>query len=88
MSIIAYMLIGLIVGTIVRVAMPPTQLVGFWGSALLGMAGGLIGGLIGAVFAPSAAFSSVHPLGIVLSIALAALVSVGLTIATRNKRFA
>jgi len=88
MPIFAYMLIGLIVGILARIAMPPTQLVGFWGSALLGMAGGIIGGLIGSVFAPNEVFSSVHPLGLVLALVISALVSVGLTIVTRNKRFA
>ncbi|QRK12875.1 GlsB/YeaQ/YmgE family stress response membrane protein [Archangium violaceum] len=88
MAIYAYALIGLIVGIIARAILPSTRLVGLWGSALLGGAGGIIGGLISSAIAPVSATSTVHPLGIVLAVIVSALVSVGLIVITRNKRFA
>jgi uncharacterized membrane protein YeaQ/YmgE (transglycosylase-associated protein family) len=87
MAIFAYMLVGLIVGILVRVAMPATRFVGFWGSLLLGMAGGIIGGLISSVFNPEEVLSRVHPLGIVLAVIVSALVSIGLILATRRRVF-
>ncbi|WNG44390.1 GlsB/YeaQ/YmgE family stress response membrane protein [Archangium minus] len=88
MAIYAYALIGLIVGILARVVLPSTRLVGLWGSALLGAVGGIIGGLISSAIAPVSATSAVHPLGIVLAVAISALVSVGLIVVTRSKRFA
>ena len=88
MAIYAYALIGIIVGILVRVALPPTRLVGFWGSALLGALGGIVGGLISAFLVPVQVTAHVHPLGVVLAIILSALVSIGITLITRKKRFA
>lgn len=85
---VAYALIGLVVGVIVRIAMPTTRLVGLPGSALLGLAGGIIGGLIGAVIGPRAALAQVNALGVILAVVFAIVVSVGLILATRNRGFA
>ena len=65
-----YALIGLIVGILARVALPPTRLVGFWGSVFLGALGGVIGALIASVFIPGGPTSGLHPLAIVLSLVL------------------
>jgi uncharacterized membrane protein YeaQ/YmgE (transglycosylase-associated protein family) len=88
MAIYAYALIGLIVGILARVALPSTRLVGLWGSALLGAAGGIIGALISSIIAPVGVTTRIHPLGIVLAVVVSALVSVGVIVFTRNKRFA
>lgn len=88
MTIYAYALIGLIVGILARVALPSTRLVGFWGSLLLGALGGVIGALIASVIIPGGVTSHLHPLGIVLAIIVSALVSIGVTLFTRNRRFA
>lgn len=88
MAFFAYALIGLIVGILARIALPPTRLVGFVGSALLGAVGGVIGALLSTVFAPVGVTTRVHPLGIVLAILVSALVTIGLIIVTRNRRFA
>ncbi|PTL82268.1 GlsB/YeaQ/YmgE family stress response membrane protein [Vitiosangium sp. GDMCC 1.1324] len=88
MAIYAYALIGFILGIIARVALPSTRLVGFWGSALLGAAGGVIGALIASIFIPGGVTTGIQPLGVVLAIIGSALVSVGVIVFTRNKRFA
>jgi uncharacterized membrane protein YeaQ/YmgE (transglycosylase-associated protein family) len=88
MTIYAYALIGLIVGILARVALPSTRLVGFWGSVLLGALGGVIGALVASVFVPGGVTDNLHPVGIVLAIVVSALVSIGVTVYTRNKRFA
>ncbi|HEX8819653.1 MAG TPA: GlsB/YeaQ/YmgE family stress response membrane protein [Archangium sp.] len=87
MSVFAYIVVGLIVGVIMRAILPPAPQVGFWGSVLLGSAGGIIAGLISSAFAPSSALSIVHPLGIVLAVILAALLSVGANVVTHRRRF-
>jgi uncharacterized membrane protein YeaQ/YmgE (transglycosylase-associated protein family) len=86
-AIFAYIVMGLIVGVIVRFALPPAPQVGFWGSVLLGMVGGLIGGILGSTFSPHGMLYSVSPLGIALAVIVSALVTVGLTLATRRRRF-
>jgi uncharacterized membrane protein YeaQ/YmgE (transglycosylase-associated protein family) len=88
MAIYAYALIGLIVGILARIALPPTRTVGFVGSALLGGVGGIIGALLSSMFAPVGVTSSIHPLGIVLAIVVSALVSIGVIVGTRNRHFA
>lgn len=87
MAIFAYIVVGLIVGVIVRTALPPAPQVGFWGSALLGMAGGIIGGLVSTIFALGSGFSTVHPLGIVLALVFATVLATGANIVTRRRRF-
>jgi uncharacterized membrane protein YeaQ/YmgE (transglycosylase-associated protein family) len=87
MEFFAYSIIGLVVGVIVRVALPPAPQVGFLGSVLLGLAGGLAGGLFGSVLAPGSVASRINPMGIVLAIIVATLVTVGVTLATRRRRF-
>jgi uncharacterized membrane protein YeaQ/YmgE (transglycosylase-associated protein family) len=88
MAIYAYALIGLIVGILARIALPASRSVGLVGSALLGALGGVIGALIGSIFAPVGATTRMEPLSIVLAIVVSALVAVGVTVVTRNKRFA
>lgn len=88
MAIYAYALIGIIVGILARVILPPIRLVGFWGSVLLGGVGGIIGGLFSSMLAPVEVTSRVHPLGIAMALIVSALISLGVMVITRNKRFA
>ncbi|HYO67847.1 MAG TPA: hypothetical protein VEU33_17365 [Archangium sp.] len=88
MAIYAYALIGIIVGILARIALPPTRTVGFVGSALLGGVGGIIGALFSSIFAPVGITSTLHPLGVVVAIIFSALVSIGLIVGTRNRNFA
>ncbi|MFY0525617.1 hypothetical protein ACN28I_21575 [Archangium gephyra] len=88
MAIYAYALVGMLVGLLARVILPPTRLVGFWGSLLLGGIGGLLGGVFSSMLAPVGVTERVHPLGIAMALIVSALVSLGVMIVTRNKRFA
>ena len=47
MSLIAFLLFGLIVGFIARAIMPGSQSMGCLGTALLGCGGSFVGGLLG-----------------------------------------
>jgi uncharacterized membrane protein YeaQ/YmgE (transglycosylase-associated protein family) len=66
-------IVGAIVGGIAELVVPGRQHLGFWKSALLGIAGSIIGGLIGRLFSKPAAGSSFHPAGILMSIICAVL---------------
>ena len=88
MAIYAYAFIGMIVGLLARIILPPTRLVGFWGSLLLGGIGGLLGGVFSSMLAPVEITSRVHPMGIAMALIVSALVSLGVMVITRNKRFA
>jgi uncharacterized membrane protein YeaQ/YmgE (transglycosylase-associated protein family) len=89
MAIFAYIILGIVVGVIVRIAMPPAPQVGFWGSVLLGMVGGLVGGLINSPFQNGGnVLERVTPGGLALAALIATAVTVGATIITRRRRFA
>lgn len=49
MSILSFILFGLIIGLIARALMPGRQSMGLVATALLGMAGSVVGGLIASV---------------------------------------
>ncbi len=87
MSIFAYIAMGIIVGVIARTALPPAPQVGFWGSVLLGAAGGIVAGLIGSAVAPGTGLTVVHPLGLVLAVILSTGLNTGANIVTRRRRF-
>lgn len=89
MAIFAYIILGIIVGVIVRITLPPAPQVGFWGSVLLGMVGGLIGGLISSPFyRGSDLLAHVTPWGVALAVIVSVAVTVGVTLITRRRRFA
>ncbi|MBX3232752.1 MAG: GlsB/YeaQ/YmgE family stress response membrane protein [Labilithrix sp.] len=50
MSILMFLLFGLIVGFLARAIMPGRQSMGFLSTALVGIAGSFVGGVIGNVF--------------------------------------
>ncbi|MBI3185459.1 MAG: GlsB/YeaQ/YmgE family stress response membrane protein [Myxococcales bacterium] len=74
MSIIVFILIGLIAGLIARAIVPGRQGMGLLASTLLGMAGSLVGGLIGSLFATEGRFLDLRPSGLILSVIGAVLV--------------
>ena len=73
LHIIWSIIVGAIVGGIAELLVPGRQHLGFWKSALLGIAGSIIGGLIGRLFSKPAPGSSFHPAGILMSIICAVL---------------
>jgi uncharacterized membrane protein YeaQ/YmgE (transglycosylase-associated protein family) len=80
MAIFAYMLFGVVVGVIARIAMPASRLLSFWRSAFLGAVGGMVGGLVSFTLAPRESLSAFSPLGFVLAALLAVALSVGVTL--------
>jgi uncharacterized membrane protein YeaQ/YmgE (transglycosylase-associated protein family) len=89
MAIFAYIVLGIIVGVIVRMVLPPAPQVGFWGSVLLGMVGGIIGGLIHSPFQSGIqVLGRITPGGIALAVLVSTAVTVGVTHITRRRRFA
>ena len=66
-------IVGAIVGGIAELLVPGRQHLGFWKSALLGIAGSIIGGLIGRAFSKPEPGSSFHPAGFIMSIICAVL---------------
>jgi uncharacterized membrane protein YeaQ/YmgE (transglycosylase-associated protein family) len=66
-------IVGAIVGGVAELLVPGRQHLGFWKSALLGIAGSIIGGLIGRLFSKPAPGSSFHPAGLLMSIICAVL---------------
>lgn len=76
MAIFAYLLCGLVVGVVARIALPETR-VGLWSSVILGAAGGVFGGLMDLTLSPQGAFTSIHPLGVALAVLVSGLLSVG-----------
>jgi uncharacterized membrane protein YeaQ/YmgE (transglycosylase-associated protein family) len=66
-------IVGAIIGGIAELLVPGRQHLGFWKSALLGIAGSIIGGLIGRVFSKPEPGSSFHPAGFIMSIICAVL---------------
>ncbi len=69
-NIIWSIIVGAIIGGIAEFLVPG---VGFWKSALLGIAGSIIGGLIGRLFSKPEPGTSFHPAGFIMSIICAAL---------------
>lgn len=67
MSILMFLLFGLIVGFLARALMPGRQSMGFIATALIGIAGSFVGGIIGNVFA-GAPILDLHASGFIGSI--------------------
>jgi uncharacterized membrane protein YeaQ/YmgE (transglycosylase-associated protein family) len=80
MSLIAFIIFGLVVGLIARAIMPGRQGMGLVVTAVLGMAGAIAGGLVGSLFGGHG-FFDLHPAGLVGSVigALAILFIMGMT---------
>lgn len=74
MSIIVFILIGLVAGLIARAIMPGRQSMGLIATTLLGMAGSLVGGFIGSLFRTGGDRWALTPAGLILSVLGAVLV--------------
>jgi len=61
-------IVGFIIGFIAKHLMPGAEHLGFWMTAILGIAGSIVGGLIARLFSKPAPGSSFHPAGFFLSI--------------------
>jgi uncharacterized membrane protein YeaQ/YmgE (transglycosylase-associated protein family) len=74
MSIILFIIVGLVAGLIARALMPGRQSMGLIATTLLGMVGSLVGGFIGSLFRGGGSMFSLHPSGIIMSVLGAMLV--------------
>jgi uncharacterized membrane protein YeaQ/YmgE (transglycosylase-associated protein family) len=86
MSIIAFIIIGLLAGLIARALMPGQQAMGLFATTLLGMAGSIIGGLIGSLFRRGGDMFALHPSGIIMSVLGAMLLLLVVGFAGRKRR--
>jgi len=68
LPIIWYIIVGFVIGLIVRAIMPGVQHLGLIMTTLLGIGGSIVGGLIGRLFSKPAPGSTFHPAGFIMSI--------------------
>lgn len=84
MSIIAFIVLGLIAGFLARAIMPGRQSMGVLATTLLGMVGSVLGGCIGSLISGDRVFD-LHAAGLIGSI-IGALIVLALTGAGRRRR--
>jgi uncharacterized membrane protein YeaQ/YmgE (transglycosylase-associated protein family) len=84
MSILAFIVLGLIAGFIARAVMPGRQAMGLLATTLLGMVGSILGGFIGSLISGDRIFD-LHAAGLIGSI-IGALIVLLLTGAGRRRR--
>lgn len=68
LHIIWSVIIGFIVGLIARAVMPGMQHMGFFMTALIGIAGSFVGGMLARLFSKPKEGEPFHPAGLLLSI--------------------
>ena len=68
MSLIAFLVVGLISGLIARAIYPGTQSMGLIATALLGIVGSFVGGLISSLIYSRGNWLDLHPTGILFSV--------------------
>jgi uncharacterized membrane protein YeaQ/YmgE (transglycosylase-associated protein family) len=84
MSIIAFIILGLIAGFLARAIMPGRQSMGVLATTLLGMVGSILGGCIGSLISGDRVFD-LHAAGIIGSV-IGALIVLALTGVGRRRR--
>jgi len=77
LHIIWSIIVGFIVGLIARALVPGADVMGFWLTSGLGIAGSIAGGLIGRLFSRPSDGAMFHPAGFIMSIIGAILLLVG-----------
>ncbi|MFL5355556.1 GlsB/YeaQ/YmgE family stress response membrane protein [Archangium sp.] len=68
MSIIWFIVVGLVAGLLARALMPGRQSMGLVATMLLGIVGSFVGGFIGALFSPNRRVFDLNPSGIIMSV--------------------
>ena len=68
MHILWSIIVGFVVGLIARALLPGADHLGFWMTALLGIAGSLVGGFVGGLIKKPEPGSTFHPAGLFMSI--------------------
>ncbi len=67
MSIIAFIIIGLIAGLLARAVVPGRQSMGILATIALGLVGSLVGGFLASFVNPNRPFATLQPAGIIVS---------------------
>ena len=67
-SLLSFIVVGLICGFIARAIFPGKQPMGLAATAVLGMAGSLVGGVVGSLLTGGLTGMSVHPAGWIFSV--------------------
>jgi uncharacterized membrane protein YeaQ/YmgE (transglycosylase-associated protein family) len=86
MSLIAFLLIGLIAGLIARALVPENQSTGLIGTALLGILGSFIGGMLGSFINNDGNYLAIRPSGLIFSVIGAMIVLIIAGFAGRGAR--
>ncbi|OJH34417.1 GlsB/YeaQ/YmgE family stress response membrane protein [Cystobacter ferrugineus] len=68
MSIIWFIVVGLVAGLIARALVPGRQSMGLIATMLLGIVGSFVGGFIGALFSPGRSVLDLQPSGLIMSV--------------------
>ena len=68
MSLVWFVVVGLICGFIARALFPGKQPMGLGATAVLGMAGSLVGGLVGSLVSGGLSGASIQPAGWIFSV--------------------
>ena len=86
MSIIAFLVIGLLAGLIARALLPGNQSMGLLATTLIGIAGSFVGGLVASLFYTGGRRWELHPTGIIFSVIGAMVVLLLVGLAGRSRR--
>ncbi|MBK7864586.1 MAG: GlsB/YeaQ/YmgE family stress response membrane protein [Archangiaceae bacterium] len=68
MSLIAFLVVGLIAGLIARAVYPGSQAMGIVATMLLGIVGSFVGGLVSSLIYSRGNWLDLHPTGILFSV--------------------
>ena len=79
MSLIAFLVIGLVAGLIARAVIPGNQSMGVLATTVLGIVGSFVGGMLGSLLNSNGNYLAIGPSGLIFSIigAMAVLALVG-----------
>lgn len=86
MSIIWFLVVGLVAGLLARALMPGRQSMGLVATLLLGVVGSFVGGFIGSLFSPSRRILDLEPAGLIMSVVGAIVVLLLVGWAGRSRR--
>lgn len=85
MSVLLFLLFGLVIGFIARALMPGRQDMGWFATGCVGVLGSLLGGLVTSLFTRSDDITGLHPAGVIGSIIGALVVLAIYTGVTRRR---
>jgi uncharacterized membrane protein YeaQ/YmgE (transglycosylase-associated protein family) len=86
MSIIWFIVVGLVAGLIARAILPGRQSMGLLATMVLGIVGSFVGGFIGSLFSRNRSILDLHPAGLFMSVIGAMLVLMVVGWAGRGRR--